>query len=362
MTPNPIIGVLLYVLGGLAGASFYMPLKRVRKWAWESFWLMYAFFALLILPLLLALFLSPNVFKVISATPSRTLLTCFAYGAMWGVGGLTWGLMIRYLGVGLGLAIGCGVCAGFGTLIPPIVEGKFGTLFHMPSGQATLAGVAIALIGIVVTGMAGMSKERELSDEQKKAGVAEFNFKRGIIVAIFSGIASAGLNFGISGEKTGDIIAALTQSTEPKTPDLWKGLPVLVVVLAGGFLINLVWCVWLNIKNRSASDYVKSSNPLFKNYLFAGAAGLIWYLQFVFFTMGATKIGDYKYSGWTLLMSSQILFSTIFGITLHEWKGCSSRTKQILTAGLIILVISLVVIGYGNYLDYLTKLVKHPGA
>ena len=347
LAANPIIGILLYVLGGAAGASFYLPFKRVKHWAWESYWMIYCVIGLVLVPWALALAVSPNVASVLRATPADTLLRCFVFGAMWGVGGLTWGLMIRYLGVGLGLAIGCGLCAATGTLIPPIFRGEFQALTSSQSGIAALSGVAVSLIGIGVVGAAGMSKENELPEEQKKAAVAEFNFRKGLLVAIFSGIMSAGMAFGLGG---GASIEKAALEIAPVTPAMWKGIPVLVVVLLGGFSINVVWCLYLNFRNGTAGDYFKAGTPLAVNFVFAGLAGAIWCSQFIFFKMADTKIGAYAFAGWTVLMSSSIFFSSLLGVALGEWKGVSRRTKSLLVAGLVILVVSLVIIGYGNYL------------
>jgi len=348
MDATPFLGVLLYVIGGLAGASFYLPFKGVKKWAWESYWMVYALVGLVIVPWGLAFGFSPNVVEVLRQSPPKTLLWCFLFGAMWGVGGLTWGLMIRYLGVGLGLAIGCGLCAAVGTLVPPIFESKLGALLGTSSGIATILGVLVALAGIVVTGMAGMSKERELSEEQKKAGVAEFAFVKGLVIAIFSGVMSAGMFFGLS---SGGPIEKLALEVTPVTPALWKGLPVLVVVLAGGCVVNVVWCVILNAKNRTAGDYANGQTPLALNYILSAVAGAMWYSQMMFLKIAENYIGPYKFSGWTLLMSSMIVFSTVWGIVLREWKGSSGRTRRLLSGGLAILIASVVIIGYGNYLE-----------
>lgn len=352
MDATPFLGVLLYIIGGLSGASFYLPFKGVRKWAWESYWLVYCVAALVVVPWILALVMSPNVIDVLRATPWKTLGLCYLFGAMWGAGGLTWGLMIRYLGVGLGVAIGCGLCAAVGTLVPPLVQGEFQSLIATPGGVsalvALLAGVAISLVGIVVTGAAGMSKEREMSEEQKKAAVAEFDFTKGILVAIFSGVMSAGMSFGV--RAADGVITPLAKTTEPATPALWSGLPGLVVILFGGFTVNVLWTLFLNRKNRTTGDYTNAEAPLAINYVLSAFAGVLWYLQMVFYTMGDSKIGDYKFSGWSVFMSAQIIFSTLWGIVLLEWKGASPRTQKLLAAGLAILVLSLVVIGYGNYL------------
>jgi len=347
METNPLVGISLYVLAGLSGACFYLPFSRVKNWAWESYWMVYAVTGLILVPWALALTLSPNVVTVLRGTEPSVLARCFLFGAMWGLGGLTWGLMIRYLGVGLGLAIGCGLCASAGTIIPPLVKGELGLLMQSASGLAILTGVGVSLVGIVTTGMAGMSKENELSAEQKKAAVAEFNFAKGLAVAIFSGIMSAGMAFGLQG---GAAIEKAALATTPATDPLWKGMPVLVVVLLGGFAVNGLWCLLLNLKNGSGGDYIRTGAPLAGNFLFAAAAGAIWCSQFAIYKVADAKSGDLSFAGWTVLMSSMVIFSTLLGIVMKEWRGVSARTKALLAASVLILVSALVIIGYGNKL------------
>jgi L-rhamnose-H+ transport protein len=344
---NYALGVTIFVLGGLAGAVFYLPFKKVKDWAWESYWFIYAVFGLVIVPWALALTMSPNVISVLRQAPGKELGYCFLCGAMWGVGGLTWGLLIRYLGVGLGLAIGCGLCSAAGTLIPPIIKGEFSTLLADSAGQTSLGAVVVSLVGIVLVGAAGMSKESELPSEVKKATVAEYNFKLGLVVAIFSGVMSAAMNFGLQG---GEAIAALAQKVEPVTSDAWKGFPVLVVVLFGGFVVNGGWCLFLNLKNGTIGDYAKPTAPLGVNLFFAALAGALWCSQFVCLKTGEPAMGHLKFVGWSVMFSSTILFSTILGLALGEWKNTSHRTRLLLTAGLLLLVISSVVSGYAGYL------------
>ncbi len=341
----PILGMLLYIIGGLTGAVFYLPFKKVKNWAWESYWMVYSVVGLILVPWLLAFAVSPNLITLLKNTKPSILGYCFLFGAMWGAGGLTWGLMIRYLGVGLGLAVGCGLCASAGTLIPPIFKGELGTLRAKNWGIATLVGVGISLVGIVVTGAAGMSKERELSEAQKKASVAEFDFEKGILVALFSGIMSAGMAFGLGAGADIETRAVLMG-----TQETWKGIPVLVVVLLGGFTVNALWCLFLNVKNKTLGDYTRQDAPMVNNLIFAGAAGAIWCLQFICYKIADSKSGDFAFAGWTVFMSSMIIFSSLLGIVMQEWKGASSRTKSLLFASLAILVTSLVTIGYGNKL------------
>jgi L-rhamnose-H+ transport protein len=365
----PVIGTLIFVLGGMAGAVFYLPFKKVKNWAWESYWFIYALFGLIIVPWILAFCTSPNVVSVLTAAPHKALGYCFLCGAMWGFGGLTWGLMIRYLGFGLGLAIGGGLCSATGTLLPPILKPVLGrffddaaasiplgdaiqnglhTLYGTSSAKVALLGVLVSLIGIALVGGAGMSKEGELPEEEKKKAVAEFSFKKGVIVAIFSGIMSGGMSLGLQG---GAPIEALALKTAPITDNVWKGMPVLVVVLLGGFAVNGLWCLFLNVKNKTTGDYVKSSAPLAANLFFAALAGAIWTSQFICFKTGEPKMGDLAYVGWSVLFASCITFGTLLGIALGEWRNTSSRTRLLLTLGLLCLVASSVISGYSGYLS-----------
>jgi len=334
----------------MIGSAFYLPLRGVQRWAWETYWMIYALVALFVFPWTIAACTTPALLSILRATPGSVLLWCYLFGAMWGIGGLTFGITLRYLGVGLGTALACGIIAAVGTLVPPIYGGQFGTLSSTSSGIAMLCGVAVAILGIFATGTAGMSKERELSEEQKKAAVAEFNFVKGLMVAIFCGVTSAGMFLGIRAGDFMETIAVQSQAVAPSSP--WIGLPKMVVILAGGFTVNCVSCLILNLKNRSLGDYANRQTPLLRNYLLSAAAGILWYSQFITLTIGDTHAGLLKYSNASMLMSSIVLFGTAWGILLHEWKGTGRRTRKLLATGLALLILSFVITGYGNILQH----------
>jgi L-rhamnose-H+ transport protein len=350
------MGVFLSWLGGLAAASFYLPFRKVRGWSWETYWLAAGIFSWIVVPWLLAGLLTKDLLGVLQATPASTIIWTYTFGVLWGIGGLTFGLALRYLGMSLGMAVAMGNCALFGTLVPPIFHGTIGQMLTMRSGIVTLIGVVVCALGIVFAGAAGISKEKELSSQQKKASVSEFNLKRGLVVGVFAGVMSACFAFGLD---VGNPIEALTVTNG--TNPLWQGLPALVVVLAGGFTTNFVWCAILNYRNRSYREYLipvseesaldaPQRASLFRNYFFSGLAGAIWYMQFFFYTMGQSQLGRYKFSSWTLLMSSIIIFSTLWGIVLREWRGVSLRTKVLVFLTLLTLVGSTMIVGYGNLL------------
>jgi L-rhamnose-H+ transport protein len=253
---------------------------------------------------------------------------------------------MRYLGMSLGYAFALGLTAAFGTIMPPVYFGTFGSLLANTSGLVTLGGIGICLAGIAVCGRAGISKERELTDEQKQVTIKEFDFKKGVWVAILCGVMSACFAFGIAAGKP---IAAYAASTG--TSPLWVNSPVFLFILAGGITTNLVWCVFLNIRNRTAGNYVNSADAsLWKNYIFSALAGTIWYFQFMFYGMGTTKMGKYDFSSWTIHMAFIIVFSNIWGLVFHEWRDAGKHTINLIVAGIVILVVSTIIVGLGNYL------------
>src|SRR5947208_2115353 len=251
MHPNPALGVFLHWLGGLASGSFYVPYRGVKKWAWETYWLAGGIFSWIIAPWVLGLLMTRDLPAVLSEAPASTLFWSFFFGLLWGVGGLTFGLTMRYLGLSLGMAVVLGLCAAFGTLMPPIFRGEFvSQVVGTTSGRVILFGIFVCLAGIAAAGLAGISKDRVMSPEQQKTAIKEFNLKKGVGVAVLSGVMSACFAYGLA---AGEPVKAL--SMKHGTPVLWQGLPVLVVVLIGGFVTNFVWCLALNIRNQTGHQY-----------------------------------------------------------------------------------------------------------
>lgn len=394
MAANPVVGVVYHWLGGLASGSFYVPYKGVRRWAWETYWLAGGIFSWVIAPWIIAGFLTRDLFAVLHQAPVSALFWAFFFGLLWGVGGLTFGLTMRYLGLSLGMAVVLGLCAAFGTLMPPIVRGEFTSqVLGTTSGKVILLGVFVCLLGITAAGFAGISKERVMTPAQQKAAIAEFDLRKGVAVAILSGVMSACFAYGLA---AGDPIKVLT--LQHGTPTLWQGLPVLVVVLIGGFLTNFIWCLILLSRNKTGYQFFDSRirpnqhkenliiqtavdapsrevvehmgsqatatavmeraaatpaelrAPMLGNYLLCALAGTTWYFQFFFYTMGESQMGRFKFSSWTLHMASIIIFSSLWGIGFKEWKGAGTRAGLLLSLALFLLVTSTVIVGYGNYL------------
>jgi L-rhamnose-H+ transport protein len=369
---NPILGVLFHWLGGLASGSFYVPYKGVRKWSWETYWLAGGFFSWILCPWFFASILTEDVVGVLRSQPASILGWTYLFGVLWGVGGITFGLAMRYLGMSLGMGVALGYCAAFGTLLPPVLKSFFpgipvsesiGQIASTKPGLITLLGVGVCILGIWIAALAGSAKEKEMKAETKTSSIKEFNFKKGLLVATFSGIMSACFSFGLTaGEPIGKT------SISMGTDELWSGLPSLIVVMFGGFTTNFVWCILLNIRNRTGYQYLATQArpehaggsadlriPMLRNYLFCAIAGTTWYFQFFFYSMGHIRMGGsdpdgFGFSSWTLHMASIIVFSTLWGLIFKEWKGSSRNAHLLIATGILVLIFSTIIIGYGTYL------------
>src|SRR4030043_1420782 len=338
---DPITGILLIAAGSIGAASFYVPFKKVRSWAWESYWLSQGVFAWLIIPWLFALIFIPKgeLIPIINEAPQSAKLMAAFFGVLWGFGGLTFGLSLRYLGVALGQSIALGLCAAFGTLLPPVIAGQ--NMFSTTGGILTVIGVAITVAGIIIIGYAGSLKSKEMTEEEKRAAVKEFALKKGLLIAIFAGIMSACFNFGYEAGKPIEDVA-LAHGANP----LFQKNPTLIFILLGGFITNLVYCGFLNIRNKTYKDYYTvSGNILLNNLFFTFLAGLLWFLQFHFFGMGSSKLPEgMVVFGWSILMALNIAISNIWGIILKEWKGVRTKTIVVLIAGIAVLILSTFIV------------------
>lgn len=336
--------ILLIAIGSLGAASFYVPFKKVKSWAWESYWISHGVAAWLIMPWLFAWLTVPSgqLIPILSEAPASAKWLSILFGAMWGVGGLTFGLSIRYLGVALGQSIALGFCAAFGTLIPPIVAGN--NLFGTPEGILTLAGVSVTIAGIIVIGYAGSLKNKMLTEEEKRKAIKDFALKKGILIAILAGVMSAGMSYGF---EAGAPIEELARAKGVNP--LFASNPSLIFILLGGFATNLLYCGFLNIKNKTYKDYITVPGPvLLNNLFFTLLAGTLWFLQFHFYGMGRSQLSEgMQPFAWSILMALNIAFSNIWGIFLKEWKGVDSKTFIWLIAGIIILILSTFIVNLG---------------
>lgn len=372
-----IFGVLFHFLGGFASGSFYMPFKKVKGWSWESFWITGGLFSWLIVPPLAAYLTIPGFMDIIKAAPSNVIGSTFVMGLLWGIGGLTYGLGVRYLGVALGSSIILGLCSVFGALVPSIyyyfnpTAGKdtIADLFGSTWGLTVMAGLLLCVVGIYICGKAGSMKDKDLAScsaggggmdahgapaddyahTHKDASGSEFYLVKGLILAIISGVLSACFSFGIeAGSSMGKIANDAWMAAHPGQGEfLFRNNVIFVVILWGGLTTNFIWCMILNARNKTFGDYTNAKSPLLKNYLLCALGGTTWFLQFFFYGMGESRMGNGA-SSWILHMSFIILVANMWGIVSKEWNGVTSTTKRTIIIGILTIIASVFIVGIGN--------------
>lgn len=332
-----LIGLLIIAVGSLGQSSSYVPINKVKQWSWENFWLVQGIFAWLIFPYLGALLAVPDGSSLGELLSTDGATQSIIYGMLWGVGGLTFGLSMRYLGIALGQSIALGTCAGFGTLFPAIFGGM--DLLH-GDGLILLIGVCITLAGIAVIGYAGSLRAKNMTEEEKKAAVKDFALTKGLLVALLAGVMSACFNLGL---EAGTGVVEKVKAAGAN--ELFALNPVILLVTLGGFITNAVYCIFQNIKNKSGKEYLSvPGNVLVNNILFCALAGVLWYSQFFGLGMGKSYFTDSPVMlafSWSILMSLNVIFSNLWGIILKEWKGAGKQTMIVLSIGMCILIFSL---------------------
>jgi len=358
-----ILGVIFHFIGGFASGSFYIPYKKVKDWHWESYWIVGGLFSWLIVPPLAAFLTIPHFTEIIKSTSGSVLGLTYLFGVLWGIGGLTYGLGVRYLGVSLGSSIILGLCMVFGALIPAIfydfspVEGKdtFGDMISSSWGKTVLAGLLVCILGIIICGKAGMMKEKQLqaagTEPHGMEVRAEYKFGLGMFVSIVSGVLSACFNFGLeAGQEMAMVANEQWKTNNPGEGEfLFRNNVIYVVLLWGGLTTNFIWCMILNARNKSFGDYTNKKTPLLSNYIFAALAGTTWFLQFFFYGMGESKLGNGP-SSWILHMAFIILVANMWGLVLKEWKGVNKKTISTIILGIVTILLSVLLVGYGNSL------------
>ena len=333
-----VIGLLIIAIGAFCQSSCYVPINKIKDWSWESYWIVQGVFAWLFFPFLGALLAVPSgysLFGLFADANTLDIAMTLLFGVLWGVGGLTFGLSMRYLGVALGQSISLGTCAGLGTILAPVML----HIFYPEAGHlekltaAVIIGVVVTLIGIGIIGVAGNMKAQSLSEEEKKAAVKDFNFPKGIAIALLAGFMSGCFNVGL---EFGSSIHF------EESAEMFKTLPATFLVTLGGFVTNAVYCFYQNQKNRTWGDYRKGA-VWGNNLIFCLIAGALWYSQFFGLALGKgflTESPVLLTFAFCILMALNVVFSNVWGIILKEWKGCSPKTIVVLIVGLVVLIIS----------------------
>jgi L-rhamnose-H+ transport protein len=341
MNLSIVAGIGWHLLGASCAASFYAPIEKVRRWSWETTWAVAGFFSWILLPIGVSLFLLPDFHGFYAAMAPHLLLKVALFGAMWGVGNVSYGLTMRHLGMSLGIGVAIGVTLVVGTLIPPLLHGQAAMLFTTRGGQLTMAGVVVALVGVATVSYAGHQKELQLSGETR-----EFNVKLGLLLAVMCGIFSSGMSFAIDAARPMEA-SALHLGVNP----LYAALPSYVIIMGGGALVNLSYCfIRLGALKRLSlrADLAQPGGTLLRNGLLAASGGIMWYLQFFFYAWGAANVPQRLfYVNWMLHMSMYVLCGGLVGLALGEWAGVASRPVRLLWAGILVIIAAANLVGLG---------------
>jgi L-rhamnose-H+ transport protein len=342
MEKNIFFGLFLIAMGAFSSGSFAIPFGKIKGWEWESYWLIYSIGAYMIFPFIACLIFVPEFVNVYKAMPSGILLRVFVLGIIYGIGNLSFGLSLRYLGISLGYALSLGLMLAIGTLIPPLIDGRLSIMIARSGGSLLITGVLVACCGIALSGWAGFLKDKVISGSEKQRNISEFNFMKGLFAAILVGIAGSAMSLGFEQGLPINEFAG-----KAGVNPLFTTLPVMLLLLSGTLVTTIIWCIHLGLRNNSLRNFIKAgtSTALSLNYLFALLAGFLWFIQFILYGMGKSKMGPFTFTSWGILMALTIVFATLWGLYRKEWKGASSKVYIIMIISLLIIIISSYIIG-----------------
>lgn len=344
------MGTGFHGVGALLAANCYAPQKLVRRWSWEIFWMVQASWCWLLWPIIGALLTIPDLMNVLADAVGEcpmALVWSFLFSMAYGVGGIAFNLSIRYIGFALTYAIAVGLSAVLGTLVPPLVRGEFGAILSKPGSGWVLSGVVVGALGIAICGIAGRHKERDLTAQGAAGG--QFNLLKGLGLSLVAGVLSAVYGFALA------VAAPVADIAESYGAGYWKGNVIYLTANTGAFVTSMIYCIYLARKNRSFGEFTRLKDgpergSLASHYFFAILTGTLWYGQFFFYNLGHVRMGEYEFTSWAIHMIMLVLFSNMTGIIFREWKGCSVRTRFVIVSGLLVLIGSVLLLTYGNYL------------
>jgi L-rhamnose-H+ transport protein len=337
-----LLGILLIALGAFSSGSFAVPFGKIKGWKWETYWMIFSFGAYILFPLTACFVFAPDFVEIIKATSSDTVITVFLLGAVYGIGNLSFGLALRYLGLSLGYALALGLMLAIGTLIPPIIDGRLQVMMEKSGGTLLIMGVIVACLGIALSAWSGILKDKSVSQAKKQESIGEFNLVKGALAAVLVGITGSAMSLGFEqGIPISDMAAK--NGVDP----LFTMMPVLIVLFSGTFVTTIIWCTFLGYKNNSLKDYgqAESSIQLTYNYLYGLLAGVLWFGQFIVYGMGKSKMGPFTFTSWGILMALTIVFATVWGLMRNEWKGAPRKVYVLMVLSLVIIIVSSFMIG-----------------
>lgn len=343
MTPNPIIGTGLHAIGGISASTCYLPSQKTKKWSWGTFWLVQASFAWIIMPIIIGVITVPGFFEILSNAPSGSVWKAFLFGAIYGFGSMSFGMAIKHIGYSLTYTISIGISAVLGTIIPLVIFGGLVEHFTKPGGMIVVTGMVISIAGVVLCGLAGFNKEKDLSATEGKS--TEFKMFTGLLLAIAGGILSGIFNISLEfGQPISDMASEVAGHFE--------GNAKLIVSTSGCFVVNFIWFLVAGIRQKTLHEYTAksgiSSSARMSNFAWSALAGTMWCFQFFFYGLGHVYMGSFQFVSWVLHMSMLIFFSYIVGVVMKEWKQVSKKTYIILVIGLLALILSFLITAYGS--------------
>lgn len=342
MNLSVLAGIVLIAMGAFSSGSFAVPFGKIKGWSWETYWMIFSTGAYIIFPLLACLVFAPGYFSIIRKTDSQTLVSVFFLGAVYGIGNLSFGLALRYLGLSLGYALSLGLMLAIGTLIPPMLDGRLEIMLQKESGMLLIYGVLTACFGIAISAWSGILKDKQVSEAAKKESIGEFSLVKGVMASVLVGITGSAMSLGFErGLPVTEIAAA--QGVDK----LFTMMPLLVVLFSGTFVTTIIWCGFLGFRNKSLTNYIRTENSsvFVKNYLFGLLAGVLWFSQFILYGMGKSKMGPFTFTSWGILMALTIVSATVWGLFRKEWKGTSRKVYFLMILSLLIIIVSSFMIG-----------------
>ncbi len=344
ITPNPLMGTFIHAIGGAAAACCYLPYEKIKKWSYESFWIVQALFAWLIVPIIVGYLTVPDLWEIYREAPLHSIIVPILLGALYGFGGMAFGFAIRHIGYSLTYTISIGISAIVGTIVPLLLTGTLVSQFTRPGGGVFFLGMVISFVGLIFCGLAGYGKERDLAKQE--GAKSNFNMSKGFALTLFAGILS-----GIFG-----VALFLAQPVADLAAERGAGYFVAnasqILPSVGCLVTNLIWFTVVSFKKKTLHELVPSAkqkgSSYIANFSLSAVAGSLWYLQFLFLGMANVRMGEFEFAGWGIHMFMLIFVSFIVGLIMKEWKSVSRRTFGTLLLALAILLVSFVVMTYGS--------------
>lgn len=339
MTGDAAIGFSTIVIGGAMQGVYVLPAKYALRWKWENLWLAFSAAAMLVFPWLLALATTARLGEIYAEFGAPRLIGVALCGVAWGIGCALYGAGVQALGITLGAALILGITAGFGAVVPLILFRPH-DLFR-PSGLITLAGIAVMLAGIAICAIAG--KQRDSHQGSRAVGEdASRKYAAGLVICVCSGILSAALNFGFT------FGAGISAAARAKgASDMAATYPLLAMLLSGGFLGNLLYCI--HLLNRNGTWPAFRAGRAVHELALCTAMAVLLMGGYVLYGIGLNRLGPVGPSaGWALFLSAFVVSANAAGMLTGEWNNSGARARRTMIAGSIVLIVAACILGAAN--------------